>query len=102
MVHEGLRVAMWLDGEKLRSEDLAVAADLRLNGGRVFLIGQGVEENATDPVIILPHISPEWQFLIDIIPAQIAAERLSRLRGVDCDAFRLCPYIVEHAGGITA
>jgi glucosamine--fructose-6-phosphate aminotransferase (isomerizing) len=102
MVHEGLRVAMWLHGEKVRTEDLAVAADLRRNGSRVFLIGQGLDINAADLVISLPTIPPRWQFLVDIIPVQIAAERLSRLRGVDCDAFRLCPYIVEHAGGLTA
>jgi len=92
---------MWLDGEKLRLEDLAVAAALRLIGGRVFLIGQGVEQNASDLVINLPPIFTKWQFLIDIIPVQIAAECLSRLRGVDCDAFRHCPYIVELAGGLT-
>jgi glutamine---fructose-6-phosphate transaminase (isomerizing) len=101
MVREGLRVAMWLDGEKLRAEDLAVAADLHRNGSRVFLIGQGVEHDAADLVINLPSILPRWQFLIDIIPVQIAVERLSRLRGVDCDTFRLCPYIVDHAGGLT-
>ena len=63
MVHEDLRFAMWLDGEKLRLEDLAVAADLRLIGGRVFLIGQGVEQNASDLVINLPPIFTKWQFV---------------------------------------
>jgi glucosamine--fructose-6-phosphate aminotransferase (isomerizing) len=100
MVHDGLRVAMWLDGENLRAEDLALAADLRLDGCRVFLMGQDVKQTAADLVITLPPIPPRWQFLIDIIPAQIAAERLSRLRGVDCDTFHLCPYIVERAGGL--
>jgi glucosamine--fructose-6-phosphate aminotransferase (isomerizing) len=102
MIHDGLRVAMWLDGKKIRTQDLAVAADLRLYGARVFLIGQSVEENVADLVINLPFILSGWQFLVDIIPAQIAAERLSHLRGEDCDAFRFCPYIVEHAGGIVA
>lgn len=102
IVHAGLRVAMWLDSEKLRAEDLAVAADLRGNGSSVFLIGQRVKRNHADLVINLPSILPRWQFLVDIIPVQIAVERLSRLRGVDCDAFRFCPYIVEHAGGFTA
>ena len=101
MVHDGLRVAMWLDGEKLRAEDVGVAADLRLKGCRVFVTGQRVKQTAADLVVTLPAVSPRWQFLIDIIPVQIAAERLSRLRGVDCDTFRLCPYIVERAGGLT-
>jgi len=48
----------------------------------------------------LPAIPPEWQFLIDIIPAQLVAERLARLSGVDCDSFRLCSYIVEDDWGL--
>jgi len=51
-------------------------------------------------VFQLPAISPEWQFLIDIIPAQLVAEKLSRLSGVDCDTFRLSSYIVEDEGGL--
>jgi hypothetical protein len=35
--------------------------------------------------------------LLDIIPAQLAAERLAGLAGVDCDSFRLCSYVVEDA-----
>jgi hypothetical protein len=38
--------------------------------------------------------------MIDAIPAQLAAERLARLSGVDCDSFRLCSYIVEDDGGL--
>jgi glutamine---fructose-6-phosphate transaminase (isomerizing) len=102
MIHAGVRVGIWLDGGKLRSEDSEVTKDLRLNGAPVFLIGQNVDECAADLVINLPAVPPEWQFLLDIIPAQIAAERLSRIRGEDCDAFRFCPYIIERAGGIIA
>jgi len=51
-------------------------------------------------VFQLPAIPPEWQFLIDIIPAQLAAERLSRLSGVDCDSFRLCSFVVEDEYGL--
>jgi hypothetical protein len=43
---------------------------------------------------------PEWQFLIDVIPTQLAAERLAHLSGVDCDSFRLCSYIVENEWGL--
>jgi hypothetical protein len=38
--------------------------------------------------------------LIEIIPIQIAAERLAILRGEDPDSFRLCSYIVENEGGL--
>ena len=63
-----------------------------------MLIGQDLAEDAGDLVFRLPEIPVEWQFLIDIIPVQIAAEKVSRLSGVDCDKFRLCPYIVEDDG----
>ena len=36
-------------------------------------------------VLCLPTVPAPWQFLIDIIPAQLAAEQLARLRGADCD-----------------
>jgi hypothetical protein len=42
----------------------------------------------------------EWQFMIDIIPAQLAAEYLARLSGVDCDSFRICSYVVEDEYGL--
>jgi hypothetical protein len=41
-----------------------------------------------------------WQFLIDIIPAQLVAERLARMSGVDCDSFRYCSFIVEDEYGL--
>src|ERR1700739_686834 len=36
------------------------------------------------------HVPSDLQFFIDIIPMQIAAERLARLGGGACDTFRLC------------
>ena len=40
--------------------------------------------------------------MIDILPAQLSAEYLARLSGVDCDSFRLCSYIVEDEYGLIA
>jgi glucosamine--fructose-6-phosphate aminotransferase (isomerizing) len=100
MVTEGLRFGIWIDGRRMRVEDLAVARDLGRLGASVMLIGQHLAENAADLVLPMPAVSPEWQFLIDAIPAQLAAERLARLSGVDCDSFRLCSYIVEDDGGL--
>jgi len=100
IVAQGLRFGMWVDGRRMREEDLAVARDLRRLGASVMLIGQGLPEDAGDLVLTLPESPPEWQFLIEAIPAQLTAERLSRLSGVDCDSFRLCSYIVEDDGGL--
>ena len=100
MVREGARFGFWVDGRTMRGQDLAVARDLMRLGASVMLIGQELPEDAGDLVFRLPEIPSEWQFLIDIIPAQLVAEHLAGLSGVDCDSFRLCSYIVEDEWGL--
>jgi glucosamine--fructose-6-phosphate aminotransferase (isomerizing) len=100
IVGEDVRFGIWIDGARMREQDLALARDLRKLGARVMLIGQRLPEDAGDLVFQLPEIASEWQFLIDIIPAQLVAERLSRLSGSDPDTFRLCSFVVEDDGGL--
>src|SRR5713101_969969 len=100
IVGKDVRFGMWIDGAKMREQDLAVARDLRKLGARVRLIGQRLPDDAGDLVFQLPQIPSEWQFLIDIIPAQLVAERLARLSGVDPDTFRLCSFVVEDESGL--
>jgi glucosamine--fructose-6-phosphate aminotransferase (isomerizing) len=100
MLREGVRIGLWIDAERLRAQDLALARDIRENGGSVMLTGQNVSPSDADLVFHLPAAPAHWQFLVDVIPAQLAAERLARLRGVDCDSFRYCPYIIETEGGL--
>ena len=102
MLREGMRIGLWLDPDHMRSEDLALAADLRKLGVKVMFIGQDLPDGAADLALALPPVAQPWQFVIDIIPAQLAAERQSHVRGVSCDDFRLCPYIVEDQGGLFA
>jgi glucosamine--fructose-6-phosphate aminotransferase (isomerizing) len=101
MVRPELRVALWLDKDHLQHHDLQLARDLQTLGVRVLMIGQKVEEPSSNLFLQLPVIPSEWQFLIDIIPMQIAAERLARLAGRDCDSFRLCSYVVTDEGGLS-
>jgi glucosamine--fructose-6-phosphate aminotransferase (isomerizing) len=100
MVTPDVRFCMWIDRERARAQDLAVARDLRKLGASVLLIGQDLPKDAGDLVFQLPAVPPDWQFLIDIIPAQLAAERLARLSGVDCDSFRYCSFIVKDEYGL--
>ncbi len=100
MVAEGTRFAMWIDGQRSREQDLSVAHDLKRLGASVVLIGQNLSPDAGDLVFELPEVCAEWQFMIDIIPAQLAAEYLARLSGVDCDSFRICSYVVEDEYGL--
>lgn len=96
----GVRFGLWIDAMRMREEDLAVARDLRKLGNSVFLVGQELPEDAGNLVFQLPSIPPEWQFLIDVIPAQLASEHLSHLRGVNCDELNICSYVVEHEYGL--
>jgi len=100
MISAGTRFGIWIDAERMRAQDLAVARDLRKLGAAVMLIGQHVPQDAGDLVLQLPSVPLGWQFLIDIIPAQLAAEKLARICGVDCDTFRYCSFIVEDEYGV--
>ena len=101
IVREGLCTGIWISADRMRSQDLDLAHDLKRLGARVLLIGQGLEDSDGNCVLRLPPIPAQWQFLIEIIPIQIAAERLAAIRGEDPDLFRLCSYIVENEGGIS-
>src|SRR6202022_1482671 len=100
IIAKDFRFGMWIDGAQMREQDLAVARDLQKLGASVMLIGQNLPGGAADLVFQLPTIPPEWQFLIDIIPAQLVAERLARLSGGDPDTFRLCSFVVEEESGL--
>ncbi|HTF61099.1 MAG TPA: SIS domain-containing protein, partial [Edaphobacter sp.] len=91
IVTAGMRFAIWID-DRLREADLAVARDLRRLGASVMLIGSNLPVDAGDLVIQLPPWPSGWQFLMDIVPAQLAAEALARLTGADCDSFRFASY----------
>jgi glucosamine--fructose-6-phosphate aminotransferase (isomerizing) len=100
IVRQGLRFCIWIDQSQMRDEDLAVARDLRQLGASVMLIGENLSQDAADLVCQLPSSPSRWQFVIDVFPVQLAAERLSRLAGVDCDSFRICSYVVEDEHGL--
>lgn len=100
MAREGLRVAIWLDKDHKEQEDLLLATDLSALGAKVLLIGQRANEAMRDGLLAVPEMDSEWQFVVDIIPIQIAAERLAVRAGRDCDSFRLCSYVVTDEGGL--
>lgn len=95
-----MRFCMWIDQSRMRDQDLAVAHDLGELGASVTLIGEKRPSGAGDLVCQLPSSPPDWQFVIDVLPIQFAAERLSRMVGVDCDSFRVCTYVVEDEHGL--
>ena len=100
IVRPGVRFCMWIDQSRMRDQDLSVARDLRELGASVMLIGEKLPPDAGDLVCQLPSSPADWQFAVDVLPIQLAAERLSRMVGVDCDSFRVCSYIVEDEHGL--
>jgi glutamine---fructose-6-phosphate transaminase (isomerizing) len=100
VVTPDVRFCMWIDRGRTRDQDLIIAGDLKKLGAEVMLIGQDLPVDAGTLIFQLPMVPPQWQFLLDVIPTQLAAERLSRLSGVDCDAFRFCSFIVEDDFGL--
>ena len=100
IVKEGMRFCLWIDQQEMREQDLAVAHDLKELETWVMLIGEKLPPNAGDLVCQLPTSPLHWQFVIDVLPIQLASERLARLSGVDCDSFRICSYVVEDEHGL--
>ena len=100
IVAPGMHFCIWIDSLTMRAQDLSIAKDLRKLGAAVGLIGQHLRESPTDLAFAVPQVPPAWQFVVDVIPMQLAAEALSRRSGVDCDSFRICSYIVEDDDGL--
>jgi len=100
IVRPGMRFCLWLDQAQMREQDLGVAHDLRELGATVMLVGENLPDDAGDLVLQLPSSPARWQFVIDVLPIQLAAERLSRMAGVDCDTFRTWSYVVEDEHGL--
>lgn len=101
MIREGVRLGVFIDNSRMRDADLTLIDDMRAQGTQVLAVGQGLSPTSGDLVISIPPVQDAWQPLIDVIPVQIAAERLAAMNGADCDTFRFCPYIVETAVGLT-
>jgi glucosamine--fructose-6-phosphate aminotransferase (isomerizing) len=99
VVTSGIRVAIWID-DHAREADYAVARDLHSLGAVVMAVGSALPVDTGDLTIEIPHWPTGWQFLMNILPAQLAAERLAALSGVDCDTFRYASYVVEDSYGL--
>jgi glucosamine--fructose-6-phosphate aminotransferase (isomerizing) len=101
VVRPGVHVILWLaESGPTRALDLSLAADLRRAGARTTLVGSDLATRATELAFNLPRGPGRWQFLVELMPVRLLIERIARARGVDCDVFRFCPYVVDREGGL--
>jgi glucosamine--fructose-6-phosphate aminotransferase (isomerizing) len=99
-VRAGLAIGLWLDPQVLTAEDRSLAADLRAEGAGVMVIGADLAGVEADLALEVPAMPPGWQFLVDVMPAQLVSERLAARRGEDPDGFRYCSFVVEGEAGL--
>jgi glucosamine--fructose-6-phosphate aminotransferase (isomerizing) len=100
ILKENVNVAVWIDQHKMRDNDLALAKDIQAQGRPVMLIGHNLAKDAADLVFNTPATPENWGFIVDCMPSQLAAEHMANVRGVDCDEFLICPYIIASEGGL--
>src|SRR5262249_18699741 len=55
-----VRIAIWIDSEQMREQDLAVAHDLRELGASVMLVGHDIANDSGDVVFQLPRVPLHW------------------------------------------
>jgi glucosamine--fructose-6-phosphate aminotransferase (isomerizing) len=100
IVKPGLRIGLWLDADVLALADRQLISDLRAEGALVMCIGPKLEAVSADLKLETGSMPPGWQFLVDILPAQLAAERVAIEKKEDPDKFRYCAPIVQEEAGL--
>lgn len=103
MLLNSARIGLWLSPDILREQDLALARDLQRRKIPCMIIGRHLPDGCADLMLEIPALADEfsaWQFLADIIPAQLASAHMAKRLGADCDGFAICPYIIESEGGL--
>ncbi len=100
-IRPGVRVGLWLDPTVLNTADRGLIADLESVGASVMCIGACLDRLNATLKLEVPKAPKGWQFLVDIIPAQLASVSLAAQRGEDPDSFRFCSFVVEGEAGLS-
>ena len=95
-----INIGIWIDQEIARENDFKLINDMHDLGVKILTIGNNLPANLKGLKIEMPEIRYSFQPIINIIPMQLAVDRFATLKGVDCDSFRFCNFVVEHEGGL--
>ena len=95
-----INIGIWVDQEITRENDFKLINDMHAHGVRILTIGNNLPADLKGLKIEMPGILYSFQPIINIIPMQLAVDRFANKKGVDCDSFRFCNFVVEHEGGL--
>jgi glucosamine--fructose-6-phosphate aminotransferase (isomerizing) len=100
IINNPLNMAVWIEDSVAREHDLALINDLIKRGVNVLSIGHDLPEELKGHKIGMPAMPGLFSPVTNIIPLQLAAEKLARMKGIDPDVFFYCNFIVEAEGGL--
>ncbi|MGN7723184.1 SIS domain-containing protein [Chitinophaga sp. 22620] len=100
IINNPLNMGVWLESSIARDHDVQLVNDLVAKKVNVLTIGQDLPESLKGHKISVPPCPWLFSPVINIIPLQLAAEKLARMKGIDPDVFFYCNFIVESEGGL--
>lgn len=95
-----IEIGLWMPNDGLRAMDVALVNDLKQHGAKTILIGEELDPDLGDVTLNIPTTPDGWNFLVDIIPMQLAAEYLASVKNQNCDKFEICSYIISSEFGL--
>ncbi|MBX3241000.1 MAG: SIS domain-containing protein [Chitinophagaceae bacterium] len=100
IIKNPLSIAVWISNDAVKKHDIALVKDLVSKGVRILMVGNDLPEDTGAEKIYLPAIPGLFGPVINIIPIQLAVEKLAHLKQVDPDNFYFCSFVVEKEGGL--
>jgi glucosamine--fructose-6-phosphate aminotransferase (isomerizing) len=100
IVNDSINIAIWLENKSARDYDVKLVNDLRGKGVNTVAIGYNLPRELKGYKIEIPAIPYFFSAVVNIIPMQMAAEKLARMKEVDPDSFLFCNFVVELEGGL--
>jgi glutamine---fructose-6-phosphate transaminase (isomerizing) len=99
IVNDKINAGIWLDSTT-QNNDIKLINDLNKHCAGTLTIGTAIPSGTKGHVIEIPPTPTLFHPVVNIIPLQIASEKLSLLKGETPDSFKFCDFVVETEGGL--
>ncbi|MBA4168239.1 MAG: SIS domain-containing protein [Chitinophagaceae bacterium] len=100
IVNDSINIAIWMEDTVAQDFDRQLVNDLKDNGVGMLSIGFDLPESLRGIKISMPPVPKVFNPVINIIPMQIASEKLALMKNEDPDNFKFCDFVVEKEGGL--